>query len=157
MAKEYLETSFVSACVTNRTSLRSVYERESSLLWWDREADRHDLFASDEVLNELSRPEYPRRDAALRFIQGVPVVPTTESMIEFAEVLIERMVMPKPIGGDALHVATAVVAGMGFVVTWNVRHLANPNKVLHLHAVCVEHGYICPRILRPDDMTDMER
>ena len=157
MARVYLETSFVSACVTTRTSLRSTYEREASLLWWNSEAKGHEVFVSDEVLNELSRPEYPLREAALRFIRPVPVIPITQAMIDFAEVLVRRMVMPQPIAGDALHVATAVVAEMDFMLTWNVRHLANPNKVLHLNAVCAEHGYLSPRILRPDDMKEMER
>ncbi len=115
------------------------------------------MFVSDEVLIELSRPEYPRRDEALRFIGKVPVLSITEDVIAFAEVLVQRMVMPKPVGGDALHVASAVVAQMDFVLTWNVKHLANPNKVLHLNAVCTEYGYIRPQILRPDDMRELER
>ena len=61
-----------------------------------------------------------------------------------------------PSAGDALHVAVAVVAGMDYVLTWNVRHLANPNKVFHLAAVCQEYGYLVPRILRPDDLKEME-
>ncbi len=38
VARIYLETSFVSACVSTRTTLRSRYEREASLLWWGTEA-----------------------------------------------------------------------------------------------------------------------
>jgi hypothetical protein len=157
MPRVYIETSFVSACVTTRTSLRSAYERETSLLWWSKERERHEVFVSDEVLNELSRPAYPRREEALRFIREVPVLTTNDDMVAFAQVLVSRMVMPTRVAGDALHVATAVVAGMDFVLTWNVKHLANPNKVLHLNAICIEHGYICPRILRPDDMQELER
>lgn len=157
MAKVYLETSFVSACVTTRSSLRSVYEREASLLWWAAESPRHEVFVSDEVLNELSQPIYPRREEALRFIQAVPVILITEPMEALAEVFVRRMVMPQPVAGDALHVATAVIAGMGYILTWNVKHLANPNKVLHLNAVCAEHGYLAPMILRPDDLKEMER
>lgn len=157
MARVYLETSFVSACVTTRSSLRSAYEREVSLLWWAQEGSRHELFVSDEVLQELGNRDYPRSNEALNFIRDVPVLPTTDEMISFAEVLVERMVMPKPIGGDALHVAIAVIGNMDYVLTWNVRHLANPNKVLHLNAVCVEHGHISPRIVRPDDLKELER
>lgn len=156
MPRVYLETSFVSACVTTRTSLRSLYEREASLQWWRLESRRYDVFVSDEVLNELSRPAYPRREEALHFIRGVPVIATTEAMVVFAEVLVKRMVMPLPTVGDALHVATAVVSGMDYVLTWNVKHLANPNKVYHLNAVCGEHGYNCPNILRPDDLSELE-
>ena len=153
----YLETSFVSACVSTHTTLRSSYEREASLLWWRTEAGAHDLFVSDEVLGELSDSRYPRRDEALRFIQAVPAIPVIDAMVRFAAVLVERKLMPRPVAGDALHVAIAVVAAVDYVLTWNVTHLANPNKVLHLNAVCMEHGYIAPRILRPDDLQEMER
>ncbi len=156
MARVYLETSFVSACVTTRTSLRSRYEKEASLAWWENEAVNHELLVSDEVLVELSQPTYPRRDDALRFIQDVPVLAVTEAMVEFASALVERMVMPKPVAGDALHVAIATVAGIDYLVTWNVRHLANPNKLPHLNALCQEFGHACPRILRPDDMRELE-
>jgi len=157
MARVYLETSFVSACVTTRASVRSVYEREASLAWWNHDAGEHDLFVSLEVLTEPSHPQYPRSDEALRFVNGVPVIPVTDAMVEFAALLVERKVMPHPVAGDALHVAAAAIAQMQYLLTWNVRHLANPNKVLHLNAVCMENGYIAPSIVRPDDLREMDR
>lgn len=45
---------------------------------------------------------------------------------------------------------------MEYLLTWNVKHLANPNKRLHLTAVCAEFGYRCPIIVRPDDLTELE-
>ena len=77
-------------------------------------------------------------------------------MVALAEVLVDRKVMPKPIGGDALHVAMATVAKCEHVLTWNVKHLANPNKVQHLTAVCFEFGLLPPKILRPDGMMEIE-
>src|SRR5207237_1004395 len=38
MARVYLETSFVSACVTDRKDTGSVYRREKSLEWWGLQA-----------------------------------------------------------------------------------------------------------------------
>ena len=40
MARVYLETSFVSACVTDRKDAGSVYRREKSLEWWALQAQR---------------------------------------------------------------------------------------------------------------------
>ena len=157
MARIYLETSFVSACVTNRTSLRSIYEREASLNWWTLDAARHELFVSDEVLSELSHPDYPQSEAALDFIRSITVLSILDEMVRFAAILVDRKVMPRPVAGDALHVATAVVSHMEYILTWNVRHLANPNKSLHLNAICTEHGYLAPRIVRPDDLEELDR
>ena len=156
MVRVYLETSFVSACVTTRTSLRSVYERESSLRWWQDQATSSDRFISDEVLNELSHPKYPSRDRALEFVREVSVLGISEAMISFAQALVDRLVMPRPAAGDALHIAIATISHMDVILTWNVRHLANPNKVLHLYAICSEFGYLCPKVLRPDDLMELE-
>ena len=157
MAGIYLETSFVSACVTTREGIRSVYEREVSRAWRDRESKRHKVYVSDEVISELSDPRYPRSAEALQSIEGVSVIAIAPAMVELAKVLVQRQVMPEPIGGDALHVAMATVARMDYVLTWNVKHLANPNKVHHLNAVCLEFGFVPPKIVRPDDLMDMER
>jgi hypothetical protein len=107
------------------------------------------------VLNELSDVRYPRRAEALAFVRRIQVIPVTPKMVALARVLIKRKVMPKPVGGDALHVAMATVAGMDYMLTWNVTHLANPNKEHHLNVVCLEFGLVPPRIWRPDDMLEL--
>ena len=40
--------------------------------------------------------------------------------------------MPGPPVGDAIHVAVACIHSIDYLLSWNVRHLANPNKLLHL-------------------------
>jgi len=35
-------------------------------------------------------------------------------------------------------------------MSWNVRHLANPNKTAHLRAVCRRLGLVPPQIVTPD-------
>jgi hypothetical protein len=156
MARVYLETSFVSACVSYRTDVASAYQREASLAWWQSAQGRHEVLLSDAVVNELSDGRYLHREAAFAFVDGVPVLSLTPKMMALAEVLVVRRVMPRPIGGDALHVAVATVAGVEYLVTWNVRHLANPKKAQQVNAVCLEFGLVAPRILRPDDMMEIE-
>jgi hypothetical protein len=73
-----------------------------------------------------------------------------EDVLGFAEVLVREKVMPGPAAGDAVHVAAATVHGVEYVVTWNVRHLANPSKTEHLRIVCLRSGFISPRIVTPD-------
>jgi len=59
--------------------------------------------------------------------------------------------MPKPATeGDALHVAVATIYGMDYVLTWNVRHLANPNKRTHFGIVCMRLGLAAPMLITPD-------
>jgi len=47
MGRVYLETSFASACVTDRTDPASLYRRQASREWWSLQARRHDCFDND--------------------------------------------------------------------------------------------------------------
>jgi hypothetical protein len=150
MARVYLETSFVSACVTDRKDAGSVYRREKSLEWWALQADRHEIWYSDEVVLELDRPGFRHRVDALRFVEDLPMLKVTPEAVALAILLIQERVMPGPVVGDAVHVAVAALARIEYILSWNVRHLANPNKTLHLSNVCAKRGLVAPRIMTPD-------
>jgi hypothetical protein len=156
MARVYLETSFISACVTRREDPASVYRRQASLEWWTRQSHRHDLFVSAEVLGELSHPSHQGAAEALTMIQRVPLVALTDEVIGLAAMLVREKVMPSPVGGDAVHVAAACVHALDFLVTWNVRHLANRNKMSHVLNICLRLGLTPPQILTPELLWDDE-
>jgi len=150
MATVYLETSFVSACVTDRTDTASLYRRQASREWWDGPRSRHEVFVSQEVLTELAHPSFKRGHLALDHIETIPILPITEEVKGVASILVDERVMPGPVAGDAIHVAVATVNELDYMLSWNVRHLANPNKVEHLRQVCRRVGLVPPVILTPD-------
>jgi hypothetical protein len=156
MARVYLETSFVSACVTERQDAASVYRRQVSTEWWGTQRDKHAHFLAEEVLAELSSPAFRHRDAALELVRGVRVLPITEDVRGLAHILVREKVMPGPVAGDAVHVAVATVHAMDYVLTWNVRHLANANKLEHLRIVCRRVGCVPPEIVTPDLLWDYD-
>jgi hypothetical protein len=118
--KVYLETSFVSACVTTRVDASSVHRKRESLEWWVSERHKHELVVSDEVLIELGNPAYPSRSQAIAFLREVPVLPIDDETLGLARILIDEQVMPQPLGGDAVHVAAATLARAEYILSWNV-------------------------------------
>jgi len=146
----YLETSFISECVSDRVDPVSTYRRGVSLDWWTSQRDAYNCFISAEVIAELRRPQYPHSYDALKIIGEVPLLPATDEALGLARLLIREKVMPGPLTGDAIHVAIAAVHGVEYILTWNVRHLANPNKVAHLGAICLRVGILPPQIVTPD-------
>jgi len=156
MARVYLETSFISACVTNRTDTASVYRRDVSQDWWSKQSTRHDVFISAEVIAELSRPTYPLSSKALDLIRNVPALDLDPSVQGLAAILVKERVMPGPAQGDAVHVAAAAVHRCEYLLTWNVRHLANRNKLAHLTTICLRTGLVAPQILTPDLLWENE-
>lgn len=146
MATVYLETSFISACVSNRTDAASVYRCDLSLKWWQMQRQSHTLLTSSEVLAELRDPDFQRREEALELIDGIPVLQSNPEVLGVAAICVKQKVMP----GDSVHVALACVFGLDYMLTWNVRHLANPNKLAHLHTICRRLGLLPPQIVTPD-------
>jgi predicted nucleic acid-binding protein len=149
MASVYLETSFISACVTNRTDTASLYRRETSQEWWESQSSKYELFLSAETIAELSRPTAITQ-AALEWVRDIPLLDIDDEVRGFADILVKERVMPAPVAGDAIHVAVATVHDMDYILSWNVRHLANPNKIAHLRTICIRAGYLPPRIVTPD-------
>ncbi len=150
MASVYLETSFISACVTDRRDATSVHRCGVSRAWWTTQAAQYTRFISLEVLNELDHPKFPRRRQALDLVQGLAVLPITEEVQGLAELLVREKVMPGPISGDTIHVALAAVHAVDYLLTWNVRHLANPSKMTHLRIICLRAGLLPPAIVTPE-------
>ena len=50
---------------------------------------------------------------------------------------------------DALHVATATINGMDYLLTWNCRHIANATLRNAMAEVCRIAGYEMPIICTP--------
>jgi hypothetical protein len=151
MARVYLETSFFSACVSSRTSPKSIGWRASSKEWWQTQRHRHELFISPEVVRELSAEDFPNRGAALEMLRGLQLLDLPREVEELADLLVAEKVMPGPsVSGDAVHVAAATVHRMDYIVTWNVQHLANPNKRTHFAGICMRLGVAPPSIVTPD-------
>ena len=89
-------------------------------------------------------------------LRGIPLLPVNEDVRGLAKILVSRKVMPGPVAGDAIHVAVATMQGMEYMLTWNVRHLANANKLEHLRIICRRVGYVPPQIVTPDILWDYE-
>jgi hypothetical protein len=127
VAKVYLETSFFSACASNRTDV-------DSLSWKGRSLSLVGSASAD-------RPNRCREK---------PSAEADPTRLTLAQLLIEQHVMPGPVKGDAIHVAFAAYHGMEYLLSWNVKHLANPNKRVHLARVLLNAGRTVPLIVTPD-------
>ncbi len=155
MSSVYLETSFFSECCTVRTGEIARGRRASSLEWWESYAKKFDLYISGEVVRELTSPDFPDavREPALAMLRGLTLLPSTPEVIAFAELLVAQRVMPGPATeGDALHLAVAIVQQLDYLLTWNQKHLANPNKRTHLTIVASRARLQLPEIVTPDLM-----
>lgn len=84
-------------------------------------------------------------------LAGLHLLPLSPEVSGLAEILVREKLMPGPaVAGDAIHVAAATIHMIDYLLTWNAKHLANPNKREHLTAVCLRLGLVPPQIVTPD-------
>jgi len=57
--------------------------------------------------------------------------------------------VPEDAAGDAAHLGIASLHCVYFLLTWNIRHLANANKFQHLHVINGRLGPFTPTITMP--------
>ncbi len=109
------------------------------------------MCVSEEVIAELSAPTFLEGPAALDMLNGLPILRLSPEVRGLATIFVKQKVMPGPaFSGDAIHVAVATTYSMDYMVSWNVKHLANVNKRNHLAHVCLRLGLTPPLIVTPD-------
>ena len=102
----------------------------------------HESFISPVVITEIARTRSPRREllekALLEFRAALLDV-TPEVEVLAAQYAGARIV-PARFQDDLRHVAVAVCHRLDMIVSWNMKHLANPNKVALINAVNRQYG-----------------
>lgn len=136
-----------SAYVATRTDPGSAYRRAMTRDWWLQQAPRYECWISDNVLIELAAGSWPGKDEALRLVEPLPRLEIDAEVLVVAPRYIDERLVPAGLGGDAAHLAVACVYEMDFLLTWNIRHLANPNKRDHLTAINRRLGLLTPQIV----------
>ena len=146
----YLETTIPSAYASTRTDPSSIHRRELTRAWWVDQRPRYDVWISEAVVLELEQGDWPGKNSALELVEPVRHVPITEEVANVARRYVREQLVPGDLQGDALHLATACVHEFDFLLTWNIRHLANPNKLAHLTVINRRLGLLTPQVVTPE-------
>jgi len=83
-------------------------------------------------------------------VDGLPLLAVTAEALALARALERLARLPARAAVDALHIALATVHGVDYLVTWNMRHIANAELRPAIEAACRRAGYAPPVIATPD-------
>ncbi len=86
----------------------------------------------------------------MRLVDPLPRLDVDDEVLGVAARYVEEKLVPARLGGDAAHLAVACVYEVDFLLTWNIRHLANPNKLDHLTVINRRLGLLTPQIVTPE-------
>jgi len=148
----YVETTIPSFYFEVRAEATMVARRAWTRRWWAAALIRDLLVTSVPVLEELERGDLPSRAECLSLLEGLPLVAVDQAVMEVVDTYVRHQVMPRDPTGDAMHLALASFHGCDFLVTWNCRHLANPNKFEHIRRVNAMLGIHVPALVTPYDL-----
>ena len=149
--KVYLETSFMFYLTGRATAdVKVASDQAYTRRWWVEVAPKCELFTSPFVVQESHDrdPEYvAKRD---EMIAKTVLLPVQDPLVEkIAAKLLEGKALPAKEVTDAFHIATAAVAGMDYLLSWNCKHLANRQTFPKTKKIVQSFGLTCPEIITP--------
>ncbi len=152
----YVETTIPSYLTAwpSRDLLRAAHQQVTRE-WWDRRA-AFDLFVSRLVLVECQAGDATAAAERLAALTGLPVLEQTERVDSLAEALVREVPIPQKVAADAIHIATAAVHGVQYLLTWNCAHIANATLRPRIEAVCRAAGCEPPLICTPQELPPPE-
>ncbi len=148
----YIETTIPSYLTAwpSRDLVRAAHQ-QITREWWARR-EEFDLFTSQLVVEECQAGDSQAAADRLAALAGIPLLESEPEAEALAAALVRKVPLPKKAATDALHIATAAVHGMTYLLTWNCTHIANATLRLPIEAVCQLAGYEPPLICTPGEL-----
>jgi predicted nucleic acid-binding protein len=153
--KVYIETTIVSylAARPSRDLITAAHQQVTQE-WWENRRTDFDLFVSQLVIQEASAGDEQAVQRRMRVIEGFPLLELNEQAVALARMLIDEGTLAPQAAGDALHIAVATVHGMDYLLTWNLKHLANATIRNAITVVCRARDYEPPVICTPEELLE---
>ena len=147
--KIYIETTIPSFYYDTRKFLEVRSRRMWTRQWWDKPKPNVVLLTGFSVLAELEMIPGAKKAQALRLARQLEVLEDTEEVREIVSFYDSHKLMPAGVFGDATHLALASFYESDYLLTWNCKHLANPDKFDHMVRVNRMLGMGTPKIVTP--------
>lgn len=128
----------------------SEFKEPTQRLWRMAEGGECRFVASTVTQQEAAlAPANVIRLFARTFPDNSALLELTPRAEELAQAYLAAGVVSPTYADDARHVAIATTHGVGVLVTWNFRHLANYRREAGFNRVNLENGYPVIRIISP--------
>lgn len=137
-----IETSIIShATARPSRDIQLAAMQQQAREWWATHGPRFELVTSQLVIDEASAGDPAAAAKRLALIQALPIVPIDDAVRALARELVALSIMPHKAAADALHVATAAVAGVQYRLTLNCSHIANARELPRIYRLLDDRGF----------------
>ena len=135
VARIYIDTSVLGGFFDDEFAIAS------RLFFQNAREGRFRLVVSGLVGDEISAAPEEVQGLFQEIQSLLDVVEVDEEALRLLQGYIEAGVVSAKWRDDALHVATATVAGCSMIVSWNFRHIVHYQKIPKYNAVNMLRGY----------------
>ena len=149
----YIETT-IPSYLTARPALQVIQagHQLSTRRWWEEYSGSFELFTSLVTIQEAREGDREAAQRRLDSLKEVPLLAVTPEVEFIAQRLLDEQLLPISADRDALHIGVAVFHEMDFLLTWNIRHIANARIRKKLRAFVESLGYFLPTICSPEEL-----
>ncbi|TRU26978.1 MAG: DNA-binding protein [Microcystis aeruginosa Ma_QC_B_20070730_S2] len=149
----YIETSILGY-LTARPSRDIVVAAniEVTKEWWNIRRGDFQLYSSQAVVKETSQGDVVIASQRLEILANLSLLDLNQAVLDLAEQFLERSNLPAKADIDAVHIATATVHGMDYLLTWNCKHIANAQIQGKLAEISLDFGYELPILCTPYEL-----
>ena len=114
----YIETSIVSHATARPSSdAATAVLQDQAKRWMEEQSPQYELVISQIVLAEAARGDSDAASRRLAMLGDIPVLDENPDAVRVADALVSRSLMPESARLDAMHVATAALAGVQYLLT----------------------------------------
>jgi predicted nucleic acid-binding protein len=130
------------------------YLRELTQQFWEEVLPHFNAYISEIVLDEIGATEEFNLPRALgSLVKDFEVLEITEEVVKLSDIYLSYRRLPR---GDALHLASASIGEMDFLVTWNLRHLYKRGTQEMIREVNMRLRTPVPTVVTPEDFLGEE-
>ena len=148
----YIESTIPSYVVARPArDLLQAARQQLTRDWWDFKREKHELFTSQFVLDEITAGEADMARQRLQVLRDIPLLGPNDTANALGREILHSGLLPVSADADAAHIALATVHEMDVLLTWNCRHIANVAIQQRLRRLVEQNGYTLPSLATPEE------
>lgn len=149
----YLESSVISYHTARPTKSVVAQARQTvTRKWWTEHRENYEILVSQVVLDEISRGDSQAAQKRLALVREYSILGATAEAENLADEYLRTRLVPRMAEDDALHIATASIYRVKYLLSWNFRHIANVHVRESLATFNKRKGLHTPIICTPEEL-----
>ena len=149
----YIESTIPSYVVARPArDLLQAARQQLTKDWWDLKREKHELFTSQVVLDEIASGEAAMARQRLELVAQIKLLDLTDEANALTKEILGSGLLPADADRDAAHIALATVHEMDVLLSWNCRHIANAAIQARLRRLAEKAGFALPVLCTPDEL-----